>query len=331
MPDNGLENKTAISRTESRQRVDFFELRDRRHQPWWLSHRGSRVFLRSARRTNARQLLLWAVKTAGFYRAVAMLTLNALIFLLALELGATAAIKFHALLSSSATEPLIGEGNPRETVSYYSSQPWARKYWQEFRLSRKQRYYPYVGWRRAFFSGETINIDHNGVRVTPGADCREGAFKVFAFGESSMWGTGSPDWGTIPAQLQSRLENSRQWPVCVVNFAESAYVSTQDLLMLLMQLQAGNRPDWVLFYNTGDVYAAYQSGRAGAIQNLDQVAAKFETGPKQVTLLDRLRSTSSYLVTERLIEKITSKNSEQKNAAPKQLVTYKTRSEERRV
>jgi len=94
--------------------------------------------------------------------------------------------------------------------------------------------------------------------------------------------------------------------------------------MLLMQLQAGNRPDWVLFYNTGDVYAAYQSGRAGTIQNLDQVAAKFETGPKQVTLLDRLRSTSSYLVTERLIEKITSKNSEQKNAAPKQLITYKT-------
>ena len=290
----------------------------------WLRHRGARVSLRSAHRTNARGLLLWLVKAAGLYRAIAILTLNMVLFLVTLDLAATAAVKLHGFVSRPASEPLIGEGNPRETVSYYSSQPWARRYWQEFRLSRKQRYYPYVGWRRAPFEGETINVGRNGIRETPGADCRDGAFKVFAFGESSMWGTGSPDWGTIPANLQKRLEEVGPGPVCVVNFAESAYVSTQDLLMLLMQLQAGNRPDLVLFYNTGDIYAAYQSGRAGVIQNLDQLAAKFQSGPNQPTLLDRLRNTSSYALTARLVENITLKNSEQTNAAPKQLVTYKT-------
>src|SRR5690349_6392646 len=255
MRDKGLGlNRTLRITAESRTRVGSFELRDRHYRSWWLGHRGARVFLRSAQRANARQLLFWVIKAAAFHRAIAILTLNAFIFFVAVELAATAAVKFRALVSSPALEPLIGEGKPRETVSYYSSQSWARKYWQEFRLSRKQRYYPYVGWRRAPFEGETINVDRNGIRDTPGVDCRAGAFKVFAFGESTMWGTGSPDWGTIPAQLQKRLAQLRPGPVCVVNFAESAYVSTQDLLMLIMQLQAGNPPDWVLFYNTGDTY-----------------------------------------------------------------------------
>ena len=92
-----------------------------------------------------------------------------------------------------------------------------------------------------------------------------------------MWGTGSPNWGTIPANLQKGLEKLRQGPVCVMNFAESAYVSTQDVIMLLMQLRSGNVPDLVLFYNIGgDIYSAYQSGRAGVPENLDQIAARFE-------------------------------------------------------
>src|SRR2546421_467749 len=83
-------------------------------------------------------------------------------------------------------------GEARETVSYYASQDWAEQFWHEFRLTRKQRYYPYVGWRRAPFKGRTIEIDQNGIRVTPGADCRAASFKVFTFGGSTMWGTGSP-------------------------------------------------------------------------------------------------------------------------------------------
>ena len=64
-----------------------------------------------------------------------------------------------------------------------------------------------------------------------------------------MWGTGSPTWGTISANLQKGLEKLRPGLVCVMNYAESAYVSTQDIIMLLLQLQSGNVPDVVLFYN----------------------------------------------------------------------------------
>jgi hypothetical protein len=193
------------------------------------------------------------------YRAVAILTLNAIIVFACFELAAMGLSKVKTLsVMSKPPEQrvLIGEGNPREKVSYYSSQDWAERFWYEFRLSRKQQFYPYVGWRRAPFKGQTIEVDQNGVRLTPGADCSAKSFKVFTFGASEMWGTGSPSWGTIPAHLQKGLEKLRPGPICVTNFAESAYVSMQNVIMLLTQLRSGNVPDVVLFYTLNDdIYA----------------------------------------------------------------------------
>ena len=91
-----------------------------------------------------------------------------------------------------------------------------------------------------------------------------------------MWGTGSPDWGTIAAYLQAGLEALKGRPVCVVNFGESGYVSTQGVIELLWQLESGHVPDLVLFYDsTNDIYGAYQTGRAGVHQEFDRIAAKF--------------------------------------------------------
>ena len=258
------------------------------------------------------------------YRAVAILLLNILIVFACFELAARGVFKIASVISKP-TEQLVGEGNPRENVSYYASQDWAEQYWHENHRSRRQRYYPYVGWRRAPFKGQTINIDEHGVRLTPGADCRAESFKVFAFGGSEMWGTGSPDWATIPAHLQRGLEQLRPGPVCVMNFAEAAYVSMQDVIMLLMQLRSGNVPDVVLFYTIGsDVYSAYQSGRAGVQENLDQLAAKFERRPKPHTLMDWLRSTYSYALIGELMGKLSSANPQHEEPSPSKLVTYKS-------
>ena len=257
-------------------------------------------------------LRLLGHKVVDCYKAVAILTLNALVLYAGLDFAARSIFKITDLISSPAQQ-LVGEGNPREKVSYYSSQDWAERYWYEHRLSSKQRYYPYVGWRRAPFKGEFIEIDQNGIRLTPGADCSAKSFKVFTFGESSMWGTGSPDWGTIPANLQKGLEKLKQGPVCVMNFAESAYTSTQDTIMLLLQLQAGNIPDLVLFYNIGgDIAAGYQSGRPGVHANLDDIAARFEGRSEPPTFVDRLRSTYSYSLIDQLMGKLTIANSQQK-------------------
>ena len=101
-------------------------------------------------------------KPQCLYRAVAILVLNTLIVFACFELAARGVFKIASVISEP-TEQLIGEGTPREKVSYYSSQPWAEQYWYEFRLSRRQQYYPYVGWRRFPFKGRTIEIDQNGI------------------------------------------------------------------------------------------------------------------------------------------------------------------------
>jgi len=258
------------------------------------------------------------------YRAVAMLLLNTLIIFACGELAARGVFQMARVLLQP-TAPLRGEGNLREKVSYYSAQDWAERYWQEFRLSRTQRYAPFVGWRRAPFKGDTIAIDQQGVRVTPGADCRATSWKVFTFGASEMWGTGAPNWGTIPAYLQQGLEKRRQGPVCVMNFAEAAYVSMQDVLMLLLQLQSGNVPDAVLFYDIGgDIAAAYQSGRAGGSENLDQLAARFEGRLEPPTFVNWLRNTYSYALINELIGTLASANPQQEEPTPSALVTYES-------
>jgi lysophospholipase L1-like esterase len=260
------------------------------------------------------------------YNAVAVLTLNTLVLLVCFEVAAIGLLKIWSVFSKP-TEQLVGEGLPREKVSYYSSQDWAKRYWYEMRLAKTMRYHPYVGWRRAPFKGETIEIDQNGVRVTPGADCRANSFNVFTFGESTMWGTGSPDWGTIPANLQKGLAKLRHGPVCVTNFGESAYVTTQDVITLQMQLQSGNVPRLVVFYGGigGDIDAAHESGRANALVHLDSITARFAGRREPFGFLDRLRSTAAYSLIDQLVAKVTTANPRQKELIPDKLVTYESR------
>ncbi len=55
------------------------------------------------------------------YRAVAILMLNTLIVFACFELAAIGVFKIARVISKP-TEQLVGEGDPRETVSYYHSQ-----------------------------------------------------------------------------------------------------------------------------------------------------------------------------------------------------------------
>ena len=80
-------------------------------------------------------------KVVDCYKAMAILILNALVLCAGLELAAKSSFKIRSLISSPA-EQLVGEGNPREKVSYYSSQDWAKRYWYEFRLSRNATVLP---------------------------------------------------------------------------------------------------------------------------------------------------------------------------------------------
>src|SRR5262245_25189757 len=222
---------------------------------------------------NVRALIAFGRRIRHSYKALAAVVLNPRLIAAALELASRALTDLRgASRSANQSAP-----DPREKSSYYLGKTWAPQYWREFKLSRKTQYLSYVVWRRAPFTGATINIDDGGIRRTPGAVCGGGSYKVFVFGGSPVWGTGSPDWGTIPAYLQAALAKRESRPVCVVNFGESAYVSTQSVIMLLTRLQAGDVPDLALFYDgPNDVFTAFQSGRTAVHENFDRIARMFE-------------------------------------------------------
>jgi hypothetical protein len=261
-------------------------------------------------------LLAFGRRIRHSYKIVAILVLNTLLIAAALELASRALTDLRDVSRS----PNQSAPDPREKSSYYLGKTWAPQYWREFELSRKVQYLSYVVWRRAPFTGATINIDDGGIRRTPGAVCGGGSYKVFVFGGSPIWGTGSPDWGTIPAYLQAALAKLESRPVCVVNFGESAYVSTQSVITLLTRLQTGDVPDLTFFYDgPNDVYAAFQSGRPTVHENVGSVARIFEhRGEVESNPLSELLDRSAlFRVSRGLVNSLA-------QAPPPTLLTYET-------
>ncbi len=117
-----------------------------------------------------------------------------------------------------------------------------------------------------------------------------------------MWGTGVPDWGTLPAHLQTELAKIKGQPVCVVNYAEQGWVSTQSVIQLMLLVRAGNLPNLVIFYDgNNDVFAAYQSGAAGTIQNQSSAAARFENRSETPPLIALLSQTATFKFVQRRV------------------------------
>ena len=210
-------------------------------------------------------------------RGTLLVFINTFLCLFSIE---AASFLFLVFTGMDAPDEPIG----RENTAYYQTQDWGEAYWQEFSLDVD--YTPFVGWRRRPFTGETINVGRDGLRETPDADCQDGAYRVYMFGGSTIWGTGAPDWYTIPSFVQRMLAEERDTPVCVVNYGESAFVSTQGVIQLMIALQHEPVPDLVIFYDgINDVIAADQSGQAGGHQNQGQIRSRFN-GEIQVPFED---------------------------------------------
>ncbi len=158
----------------------------------------------------------------------------------------------------------------RAHADAYAGVSWTHQYYKEFEESSVTEWSSYVYWRRKPYKGRYINIDPNGIRRTwradgdrPGSDPRS----VFIFGGSTVWGVGVRDDATIPSFLARKLEE-KGIGAEVTNFGESGYVSTQEVIALIGQLQKGNVPDLAIFYDgVNDVYSAYQQRAAGLPHN----------------------------------------------------------------
>ncbi|MGH7718793.1 MAG: SGNH/GDSL hydrolase family protein [Gemmatimonadaceae bacterium] len=213
------------------------------------------------------------------YRAAALVVVSAGVLLAALEL-VSAAVLETVLETPGAPrlEALPGDAVSGAASPYFARVPWGAQHWQELeRVQARTRYEPFVMWRTAAVNGETINVRGDGNRVTPGARCEPGSFRVFVFGGSTAWGYGVPDAETIPAQLQRSLSRHISRPVCVTNFADVGHVSTQSLLSLLGQVGRGNVPDVVLFYQgVNDITVADLYNEAGLHGDMNRFSRRLE-------------------------------------------------------
>lgn len=192
-----------------------------------------------------------------------------LLLILGLELGLRLAFAVK-----DAAWPLV-HPDPRVVAEGYGGAEWAGPLIREAEAMDLD-WHPYVYFRSQPFEGRHIRVDERGVRRTwsPPRDEGEGGDegaaerpRVWVFGGSSAWGVGARDDFTIPSLIAKDLA-ARGLEVEVTNLAEIGYVSTQEVVALMLELRAGRRPDVVVFYDgLNDVTAAYQSGAAGWPQN----------------------------------------------------------------
>jgi lysophospholipase L1-like esterase len=161
---------------------------------------------------------------------------------------------------------------PWENLSYYEQQEWSADYWREA-TPLTGTYQPYVSWKSSPHHGDLINIDESGLRVTPNSEEDNPSLSIFCFGGSTMWGWGSPDWGTIPAYLAEIINAQfKEESVKVVNFGQRTYISSQEVIQLIEEIKHGNVPDIVIFYDgVNDVGYAYMFGQAGVPYDMWQI------------------------------------------------------------
>ncbi|MDX2183740.1 MAG: SGNH/GDSL hydrolase family protein [Gemmatimonadaceae bacterium] len=213
------------------------------------------------------------------------------------------AVRLLAAVGVLAPAPSPPRLDPRAAADTYRDRAAAAAYFDEFRRSDTAQWSPYTYWRRLPFRGELINVDGDGLRVTPGGSAEDpaDAVTVWMFGGSTTWGTGARDAATIPAQVQQGLR-ARGVRAVVTNFGESGYVTTQEVVMLVRALQTRRAPQIVVFYDgVNDSFSAWQQRSAGLPQNEFNRVAEFNltqpgAAPRRRRLLLRDVATASDVV-----------------------------------
>ena len=155
--------------------------------------------------------------------------------------------------------------------------PAPQQFWAE-QGQTTVRWLPYNYWTAAPFDGEFINIDRQGLRYTPVYADEASAASIYFFGGSALWGEGARDAYTIPGQI-AKLLSDAELSAVVLNYGQTGYVSTQDLILFQTQLALDKVPDIAVFYQGfNDVFSAYTQGRSGIPYQEHQRVSDVEAG-----------------------------------------------------
>lgn len=178
--------------------------------------------------------------------------------------------------------------NKRYLRSPYHGKEWAQTLFKELREVPKKEYQQFLGWGKEEYHGKYVNVDSWGIRKSWNPTDFHGKQPqtIYMFGGSTVLGIGARDDYTIPSLL-SKMLHGKGYDVVVYNYGELAYTYTQEVILLILLLRDGHRPDYVIFYDgISDVYSAYQTGSAGFIQNLSEIRDKLKA--KKPTPLEHI-------------------------------------------
>lgn len=202
--------------------------------------------------------------------------------------------------------------DPRAEADCYPKEDWVNDLYREFSASGHESWHPYIYWRRKPYSGKFINIGEDGLRKSlyslQDSIRTEPAIRLFFMGGSTLWGTGVRDDHTIPS-LTGDMLSQKGFHTEVFNFGESGYVSTQELVALMVELKKGNVPDIVVFYDgVNDVFSAFQQKEAGIPQNEYNRQAEFNAFRGKKNLIRSLfRAAPSFSTVRFITEKVSRK------------------------
>jgi hypothetical protein len=180
--------------------------------------------------------------------------------------------------------------NERALRHPYAGAPWFRGWYEQPVIRAGIVYDPYRAFHKAPSATPPVTVDSAGRRLTvqpPRA--RPATRRLFLLGGSTMWGYTARDSFTIPSLVASELKARGLDDVEVVNLAQPGYNATQEVITLFLALRDGDVPAAAVFLTTHkDIYAAFQSDRAGGITSEAAYAATLEN--RQPTLSDELEA-----------------------------------------
>ena len=205
------------------------------------------------------------------------------------------------------TDHLLADDDLRASLPAYDGVDYdPRALLEEVRKSDRTVYEPYTIWKRRPYRGTHTTIDITGSRRTVGNSPSADALQVWMFGGSAVWGVGAPDHETIPSHMAALLNNTLGIDSTVKNLGRRGYVSTQEVIYLMRELQAGRKPDIVVFYNgVNDAAAVSLSPEfPGAHVSFDTVRDRFESTDEDGDIGWFARSTGLYKASRIVLDRV---------------------------
>ena len=127
-------------------------------------------------------------------------------------------------------------------IKGYEDYKWANKFFYENK-NLKFIFSDYTLWKSEEYSGETINIlSPENIRKTFKPEILKNDKKAYFFGGSAAWGFGSSDYLTLPSLF------AKKYNIETFNYAQKAWVSSQNLIELSNIITLNKQIDYVFFF-----------------------------------------------------------------------------------